>query len=70
MNDKNIDEAMSPRAAEVNPAIRAAEAPAPSKLTEEEYLQRRFAEATSPRAAEYNPTMRAASPDEGIHRSR
>ena len=70
MDEKNFYNGSSPRAAEYNPEMRAAVAPVPSKLTEEEYLQRMAAEATSPRAAEYNPEMRAANPDEGIHRSR
>ena len=58
------------QAAEINPAMRAAQAEEPRKLTEEEYLQRKLEEAMFPMAAETNPTMRVANPDEGIHRSR
>lgn len=71
MNEKeSYNNGLSPSAAEVNPAMRAAEAPTPSKLLEDEFLQRRLDEITSPSAAEVNPAMKAANSDEGIYRSR
>lgn len=66
MNEKEFYNGLFPRAAENNPAMRAAEAPVPNKLTDGEY----FAEKTSLRAAEDNPAMRVANPDEVIHRIR
>ena len=50
--------------------IKAAEAPIPVKLSEEEYLQRKLDEMTSPSAEEMNPAIKAANPNDGIYRSR
>ena len=70
MNENNFYNGSSPRAAEVDPTMRVAEAPIPSKLTEKDYFQKRFDELTSPSAAEVDHTTRAANPDESMHRSR
>ena len=52
------------QAAEINPAMRAAQAEEPRKMTEDEYLQRELAEATAPMAAKIDSTMRVAQAQE------
>ena len=64
----NISYASSPKAAEINPTMRAAEATKAGMPINDDYFKKKFAEVTGSQAANSYSQSMAASIDSGIRR--